>query len=916
MSLVSYSIPNLSNGVSQQPAALRLPTSCEEMINGWPSVLSGLQKRPPTEWIKKINATISTSAAGHLIRRDDTTFQYIVIATGGDLKVFDLAGNEQTVNFPNGKAYLTSSVSPVDTLRFMTFGDFTFVANSKVTIKSREYGEAGPEGSFSPTGIVDTYADLPTSPAIDSVYLVLADGTYYKRLALPATPQVVSWVATTDWVNSPPAGYTSAPSLPKTASVGQKVYITEETWEYNWARQEEQLKIKYRGYTGQITQPAVGAQTVWKAVTLQDLGVTTSGRLDPSTHGSVTVKQSAANSYYSVYINGAIKASFLTGKGVDAASSVESTSVIAESLAAGLTSSGYTCSVYGSTISISNLAPTDVITVRAPVGDKAMKAYRYSLESFSDLPPSEKQGRVLRISGDPSVQGDDYYVVYDDGVWKEAVGWGAAAGLDETTMPHVLVRESDGTWTFRPHSWGGRIAGDSQSNRHPSFVGRTINDIFLYSNRMGLLSDENVILSEADAFENFYRTTVAQFLDSDRIDVAVFSKDVNILRHAVPFSKDLLLSADNNQFRLSYQGVLSAKTIQIEYTTSYNISARVKPVNMGASVYMVDDRPGYNYGKVLEYYAKENQTGDEMDDITEAVPEYIPGSVRFIAATPRMRLLVCNSYGAPNTLFAYKYYWAGGQKVQNAWGKWVFKDCTRIHWCGFLDNYLYVLLERSDGCHLERIQVDENVFRNASDFTAHIDRKIKVGTADMSYDAVNDRTTVTLPYSTTEQPECISSSGDIKAYRHTVTKISGNQFTVPGNLTGEATVFAGIPYTFKYVFSQQYMRKVTAKGLGLILEGRLQLRYMSIEYSNTAYFTFTVSTPGRDDVVTVFDGRSVGAATAVLGQASFASGTKRIPLMANSNNVVLTIENDSPYANAFGAAEWSGIYHPKSARIN
>ena len=45
MALVSKSIPNLINGVSQQPPALRLPTQGEAQENGLSDVVDGLKKR-------------------------------------------------------------------------------------------------------------------------------------------------------------------------------------------------------------------------------------------------------------------------------------------------------------------------------------------------------------------------------------------------------------------------------------------------------------------------------------------------------------------------------------------------------------------------------------------------------------------------------------------------------------------------------------------------------------------------------------------------------------------------------------------------------------------------------------------------------------------------------------------------------
>ena len=54
MALVASSIPNLINGVSQQPPALRLASQAEEVVNCLPSPVEGLKKRPPLTHVKQL----------------------------------------------------------------------------------------------------------------------------------------------------------------------------------------------------------------------------------------------------------------------------------------------------------------------------------------------------------------------------------------------------------------------------------------------------------------------------------------------------------------------------------------------------------------------------------------------------------------------------------------------------------------------------------------------------------------------------------------------------------------------------------------------------------------------------------------------------------------------------------------------
>jgi hypothetical protein len=294
--------------------------------------------------------------------------------------------------------------------------------------------------------------------------------------------------------------------------------------------------------------------------------------------------------------------------------------------------------------------------------------------------------------------GDDYYVKFTaKNTWEECWGWNNSARPDRLTMPHALVKEKNGTWTFKPWTWNNRIAGDRDSNPDPSFVGFPINDMFLYGNRMCFLSDENIIMSEADTYENFYRTTLTTVLDSDVIDIAALNTGVDTLYHAIHFNKDLLLMSDRNQYRLTYNQFIGPKNITIEYTTSFTLSPTIKPVNIASSVYFVDDKEEYNFAKVWEYYPKDNQVGDDADDTTASVPEYIKSGASFLAASTKLKALVLNSVNAPDTLYLYKFFWGTNQKLQSAWSKWVFPDVTKVVWAEFSFNYMYLILKRSDG---------------------------------------------------------------------------------------------------------------------------------------------------------------------------------------------------------------------------
>ena len=140
MPLITTSYPNLSGGVSQQPASQRLLTQCEEQENALPLIVGGLIKRPPTEHVKELQTTGDASIDmsnyfTHLVQRDSSERFFVSIDDDGDVFVHDIDGTARNVYQESGsKTYLNSTASPKTAIRAVTIADVTFLLNTEKSV--------------------------------------------------------------------------------------------------------------------------------------------------------------------------------------------------------------------------------------------------------------------------------------------------------------------------------------------------------------------------------------------------------------------------------------------------------------------------------------------------------------------------------------------------------------------------------------------------------------------------------------------------------------------------------------------------------------------------------------------------------------------------------------------------------------
>ena len=784
MGLISSAIPNLVQGISQQSPILRLSSQAEVMENAFPSLVEGLQKRPPAEHVAIMSNSNTTGSFTHLINRDVNERYFVFINASNQLSVYDLDGVAKTVTYPDGTSYLNST-TPASDFRAVTVADYTFIVNTSQTVA----------------------------------------------------------------MNS-----TTSPEYPFT--------------------------------------------------------------------GLIAVKQGDYNQRYTVYLDGGVAANITT-------SSTDQIQTRTDDIATRLASAvngqaSYTARADGSTVVITKTgnASFDLATYDS-LGDSGLSATVGTVQRFDELPDKAPHGYIAHVQGDQTNDFDDYYVKFvsdngtqtnvGDGTYIEWVKPNIAFELDAATMPHLLIRQSDGSFTLEQASYGDRAVGDLTSIPNPSFVGGKISDTFFFQNRLGFLSGENVVMSRTSEYFDFFGTTARTLLDNDPIDVAASNSKVSLLKHAIAFDRKLLLFSDQTQFILKGADFITPKNTSINTTTEYEASTSARPAAAGSVVYFPAKRGGFT--AVREYYVVDDTDRSDAQDVTSHVAKYVPDGVYEMASSTAENALVCLTTEDQSTLYIYKYHWAGREKMQSAWFKYRLNGVTIIS-AEFIESSLYIVGNKSGKTVLLKIQFDAGRSDVNQDYVTRLDFRFDETDVTKVYNAGTNQTTVTTPY--TLVSPLIVTRGAAQGTVIEPTSHSNGVFILTGDKTS-TEFYIGEKYLMKYEFSEPTLKEATSSGGRVaIAGGRLQIKHWLLRYQDSGDFSVIVKPRdfGGDGNTYHYTGRTIGGGANVLGSTTLASGDFRFPIMAKSDRVRVIIESNSHLPCQFLSAEWEGSMHLRSRRVN
>ena len=829
MPLVSQEVSNYIGGVSQQPNILRYPNQLEEQVNGLSNEVRGVEKRPPSVIVNKLEGSQKTNCKYHYIYRDNNE-QYIVELSSRGIKVWDNKGNPINVNNSSGFGYLNCD-NPEEDLRVVSVADYTFIVNRKKVVsmnanftdmshrnehifwvKQVNYGKGG--------AILVAEGDGWSEKA----NFLMPSGTNNNQSSMVSTTSAIMALnASFNNIDRPNVKFEALTNV-KYAQMnahGNDYLIRYSKW--NPDRRDNFIMDM-----GQS----------WVALRKSDRSEFKAHAMDSMGNQSV------------VHIGGSVK-------------------------------------------------------------------------TINDLPPSAPDYYICEVRGSTTGDQDNFYVKYDpiQAKWVECAKGGIKYQIAPSTMPHVLIRESDGSFTFKEEKWGERQVGDEDSNPLPSFVNNTINDVFFFQNRLGFVSGESIILSESGSFFNFWFNSATAIADTDPIDVSVSSNSVSTLTHAITFNQSLLLFSKEGQFIMTSDGFLSPKTVSADSLTRYTYDTYVQPLGLGNSVYFISDR-AQNSSLMRFYLTDTSSEQPTAEDATAHAPNYLPKEISLITGNTSTNTVIIVPRVKSNEVYVYKTLGGESVQAQKSISKWTIAKGFSILYATTVGTDLYFVVRDANSTNILLTKISltlDTLDVEGEPYRVYLDLKKSSTLSSNGYDDYLGMTSVSvsslyggaLGSSLEQELIFVDEEGKII----TTKKESNSSYLLEGDWRNRR-IIVGIPYEFSVTLSPPAIKVSSGNTVVSEQEGRLQVRYYWINYKDSGPFDVTVKDILRNQKYTYrHTNKDMDVSDNILGSLVFKDGRYKFPVQRNANDVSITISSSLTTPLTVVSGGWEGLYVRRNQRI-
>ena len=952
MAGITQTIPSFINGISEQPDHLKFQGQLRDIVNAIPDVTLGLYKRPGSKRIGTAPLTnVQSGGSWFHYFRDESEGSYVgQVAADGQVRVWRCSdGQQMTTAYGTGgqtaiQNYLATSEP--ENLQFLTINDTTFVSSRDSSNSNTLVGSTG------------TTDDRPEAHCAMVELLRTENGRQYGiNIYDSSATSSLTTVKRATKVKITGNSYDESDGSGHCPGIGTEVYAVTAAGSYGATSNVVHVKN-----SGGTTITSGKSNLTFRVTALGQQGV--SPNYSASSNGpggqnyrcsynlevvllhggegwdvgdvirvepehAATANSSDGQAYIEVTVTEIettqVKATLSSaGDGLIRPAPTPfdaDTAVTADTILAGIVDdlpAGISAKVIGPGIYLSSANPFNVEIAE----EDLMRVFQKSVNDVTLLPNQCRHGYIVKVQNARMSDEDDYYLRFDGenqldgaGAWSECAKPGIAKTL--TNMPLVIQRTATTTFTVKQFTYQDRRVGDDNTNPMPTFVGKRINKVLFFRNRLALLSGENVILSRPGTLgtPDFFIESALTVSASDPIDISAASMFPSDIFDGIEINAGLLVFSTNQQFLLSTDDtVLNPDTAKLRSVSTFNYNKDVPPISLGTTISYVDN--SNKFSRLNEMANTQREGEPDVVEISKLVPTLLPKNIDLVTNSRENSIIML---GKTNTdiVFGYKYFTIGDKKQQQAWFKWKLNNPLLYH---FIINDEYFYLDTDNFLQsIKLIQSDDDptvVRADDVNFQIHLDNHTTVSGG--GYDSATNLTTFSnvswlSSVTTPNYKLVIIDEGGTPAPtdgqgRYAECTVSGTSFTVPGDWQG-ITVRVGYLYEYLVEFPRLYPTKVQGERSFKDVNSSLIVHRIKLHFGKIGLYETTLTRIGKDDYTEIHESTAMDAYDASRVP-YLEEDIKTIPVYEKNKNVEITLKSSHPAPATLRAMAWEGDFSP------
>ena len=929
MASITQTIPNYVGGISEQPDQLKFPGQVKDVVNAIPDVTRGLYKRPGSKRIGSSPlSSVQSGGSWFHYHRDEDEGSYIgQVAADGQVRVWRCSdGTLMTTAYGTGgqtaiQNYLATSEP--ENLQFLTINDTTFISSRDSTNANTLVGT---------TGSAQAYPDAHFA------FIELTRTENGRQYALNAYDD-----SSTTTINRATRVKIISDTLDETTGTGQCRGIGVQTFSVNSGSKKNLIfKLNTLGQQGQIqsgNDVEDFACSYSRQITLLHGGegwvtgdqVTVTmdqakGRtITGSISGGASSKGESPATYTvevtdheAITVKANIKAIRPAPTPFDSDTAVTVDTILG-GLQAEFTGTGITATVIGNGLYLTKSSAFNIEIVE----DDLMRNMGSSVNDVTLLPKQCKHGYIVKVSNARMSDEDDYYLRFEGendrdgtGSWTECAKPGIVTSF--TNMPIVIQRTATTTFTVKQFTYADRAVGDDETNPIPSFVGKRINKVLFFRNRLAFLAGENVVLCRPGTVgvPNFWSETALVVSPNDPIDIACSSTFPSELFDGIDINTGLVVFSTNQQFLLSSDDtVLNPDTAKLRSISTFNYNKKVAPISLGVTIAYLDNSGKFSRFNEMANIAREGEPN--VVEQSKVIPTTISKDVDLLTNSRENQIVAIGKTGS-DTVIGFRYLNVGDKRQQSAWFKWKFNNPLTYH---FIINDEYFFLDSDyflQSMRLVQKETDPSITQDNVEFLLHVDNHTTISGG--SFSAATNLTTFSsvswLPSVTSPNYDLVivdTNTASTRVGRYAKpTLTSSNSFTVPGDWSG-VTLTIGYIYEYSVKFPRLYYTKTEGQRFLSDVNSSLVVHRVKFHFGKIGLYETTLERVGKTDYTEVYE-------STILDEYDVSDAPyldeyiQTVPVYEQNTNVDITLKSSHPAPSTLRAMTWEGYYSPRYYR--